>query len=445
MDFSLDTQLPELSVSQLSDILKRTVETAFSRIRLKGEISGFKLHTSGHMYFTLKDEQAVIDAVCWRGTSFGLQIKPEDGMAVIATGKLTIYPGRSKYQIVVESMEPAGEGALLKLLEDRKRKFAAEGLFDADRKKNLPFLPNLIGIITSPTGAVIRDILHRLEDRHPTHVIVWPVAVQGEGSAEQIAKAIKGFNILQIQPELLIVARGGGSLEDLWSFNEEIVVRAVADSHIPVISAVGHETDTTLIDFVADKRAPTPTAAAEFAVPVRVDLLETIAVQFSRLKHTIEKQLHIHQATIEMLRRSLPNLTSYIDNQLQRLDEWQERFVNSHINFWNQKNDILNLLFMKLKHPDQLIELKTTGLPSLGERLSLAIQNVVTRSTQQVESQGQLLSSYSVQHTLERGFILAANEEGHILTSIHQVKENQDVNLQLKDGRVLTKIVKKLQ
>src|SRR5438309_72278 len=274
--------IPEWTVTELSAALKKTVEDAYGFVRVRGEISGYRgPHSSGHAYFALKDEGAKIDAVIWR-TAFGrIRFKPEEGLEVIATGKLTTYPGRSSYQIVIESLEPAGVGALMALLEERKKKLAAEGLFDEARKQLIPYLPEVIGVITSPTGAVIRDILHRLSDRFPRHVLVWPVRVQGDGSAEEIAAAIRGFNALDAggrmpRPDLIIVARGGGSLEDLWSFNEEIVVRAAADSMVPLISAVGHETDVTLIDFVADKRAPTPTAAAEMAVPVKSELIARI-------------------------------------------------------------------------------------------------------------------------------------------------------------------------
>src|SRR4051794_6761673 len=262
---------PEFTVSELSSALRRTVEDAYGQVRVRGEISGFRgPHSSGHCYFALKDENAKIDAVVWRFAHVRMRFKPQEGLEVIATGKLTTYPGSSKYQIVIESIEPAGVGALMALMEERKKKLGAEGLFDAARKQELPWLPEVIGVVTSPTGAVIRDILHRLQDRFPRRVLVWPVKVQGEGSAEQVANAIRGFNALPEggkipQPDLLIVARGGGSLEDLWSFNEEIVVRAAADSMIPLISAVGHETDITLLDFAADKRAPTPSAAAEMA------------------------------------------------------------------------------------------------------------------------------------------------------------------------------------
>src|SRR5215510_5029821 len=271
--------IAEFTVSEISFALKRTLEDSFGHVRVRGEISGFRgPHSSGHCYFSLKDQGARIDAVIWRGTFGRIRFKPEEGLEVIVTGRLTTYPSRSSYQIIVETLEPAGLGALMALLEERKKKLAAEGLFDEARKQLLPFLPDVIGVVTSPTGAVIRDILHRLADRFPRRVIVWPVRVQGEGSAEEVAAAIRGFNELPAdgevpRPDLLIVARGGGSIEDLWSFNEEIVVRAAADSLIPLISAVGHETDFTLIDFAADKRAPTPTAAAEMAVPVRADLI----------------------------------------------------------------------------------------------------------------------------------------------------------------------------
>ena len=273
--------LVELSVGEIAQAVKQTLEGAFGRVRVRGEVGRPNYHGSGHLYFTLKDADAAMDAVAWRGTVGKLSLKLEEGMEVIATGRISSYPKSSRYQIVVESVELAGEGALLKLLEDRRKKLAAEGLFDADRKQELPFLPDVIGVVTSPTGAVIRDILHRLDDRFPRHVLMWPVPVQGDGAAAKIAAAINGFNALQPdgkipRPDVLIIARGGGSLEDLWQFNEEVVVRAAANSEIPLISAVGHETDTTLIDYASDRRAPTPTAAAEMAVPVRVELLAQV-------------------------------------------------------------------------------------------------------------------------------------------------------------------------
>ena len=281
---------PALTVSELSGALKRTIENAFGQVRVRGEISGFKRHASGHCYFTLKDENACIDAVIWRTSAGTLAFRPEDGAEVIATGKLTTFPGRSKYQIAVDRMELAGEGALLALLERRRKALAAAGLFDSARKRRLPFLPRVIGVVTSPTGAVIRDIIHRLEDRCPTRVIVWPVPVQGEGASAKIAAAIRAFPSIEPRPDLLIVARGGGSIEDLWPFNEEEVVRAAAESPIPLISAVGHETDTTLIDHAADLRAPTPTAAAELAVPVRSELFAQLGELQHRAQHCLARR-----------------------------------------------------------------------------------------------------------------------------------------------------------
>ncbi|GAA0738924.1 exodeoxyribonuclease VII large subunit [Sphingomonas japonica] len=315
-----------VSVSELSSRLKRMVEGEFGHVRLKGEISGYKRAASGHVYLCLKDDSAVIDAVMWRGSAGALPFVPQDGIEVVATGKLTTYPGRSKYQIVVERMELAGEGALMALLEKRKAMLAAEGLFDPARKQPLPYLPRVIGVVTSPTGAVIRDILHRLADRFPTQVLVWPVAVQGEAAAGQVAAAIRGFDAIDgagvvPRPDLVIVARGGGSIEDLWAFNEEAVVRAVADCSIPIISAVGHETDTSLSDFAADVRAPTPTAAAEMAVPVRADLIDQIAALKLRSDRSIRRH---HQRGAERLAamvRLLPRRDAILGPQRQRLDD----------------------------------------------------------------------------------------------------------------------------
>src|SRR5438045_217825 len=320
---------PALSVSELSGALKRTIETAFGEVRVRGEISGFKRHGSGHCYFTLKDENACIDAVIWRGSAATLAFRPEDGAEIIATGKLTIYPGRSKYQIVVDRMELAGEGALLALLERRRKALAAEGLFAPERKRKLPFLPRVIGVVTSPTGAVIRDILHRLEDRCPTRVIVWPVPVQGEGAAAKIAAAIRNFATLEPRPDLLIVARGGGSIEDLWAFNEEEVVRAAADSPIPLISAVGHETDTTLIDHAADLRAPTPTAAAEIAVPVRSELVGQLGELQHRAQQCLARRIERSRERFELTLGRWPEPQAIFVGAVQRLDEVGERLPRS--------------------------------------------------------------------------------------------------------------------
>src|SRR5215510_14208244 len=299
--------IAEFTVSEISFALKRTLEDSFGHVRVRGEISGFKgPHSSGHCYFNLKDQGARIDAVIWRSAFMRLKTRLQEGLEVIATGKITSYPGKSSYQIIVENLEPAGAGALMALLEERRRKLAAEGLFDSARKKAIPFLPRLIGVVTSPTGAVIRDILHRLNDRFPRHVMVWPVRVQGETSAAEVAAAIRGFNAMARKPDLLIVARGGGSLEDLWSFNEEIVVRAAAASMIPLISAVAHETDVTLIDHVADLRAPTPTAAAERGVPVRADLLMQVASLLARHNRGARRLMDERRTRVRAAARALP-------------------------------------------------------------------------------------------------------------------------------------------
>src|SRR6187455_536373 len=321
----------EFTVSELSAALKRTVEDSYGYVRVRGEISGYKgPHGSGHCYFALKDERAKIDGVIWKMTFARMRIKPEEGMEVIVTGKLTTYPNRSSYQIIVETLEPAGLGALMALLEERKKKLAAEGLFDEARKQLLPFLPEVIGVITSPTGAVIRDILHRLQDRFPRRVLVWPVRVQGDGAAEQVAAAIRGFNALPPggripRPDLLIVARGGGSLEDLWSFNEEIVVRAAAESIIPLISAVGHETDVTLIDFASDRRAPTPTAAAEMAVPVRAELIADLMNKARRALACWQRAQDHRRTELRAAARALPKAEDLLAIPRQRLDACAER------------------------------------------------------------------------------------------------------------------------
>jgi exodeoxyribonuclease VII large subunit len=317
---------PALSVSELSLALKKMVEGEFGHVRLRGEISGWKRAASGHAYLALKDADAVIDGVIWRGAASAIPFAPQDGIEVIVTGKLTIYPGRSKYQIVIERMELAGEGALMALFEKLKAKLAGEGLFDRERKQALPYMPRVIGVVTSPTGAVIRDILHRLADRFPSHVLVWPVKVQGDGAAQEVANAIRGFDALVEggavpRPDLLIVARGGGSIEDLWAFNEEVVVRAVAACRIPVISAVGHETDTSLCDFAADLRAPTPTAAAEIAVPVLADVRHSIATLAHRTERCVRRYHERAGERLAALVRVLPRRDALLGPQRQKMDD----------------------------------------------------------------------------------------------------------------------------
>jgi len=327
------TNAAEYTVSEISGALKRAVEDQFGNVRVRGEISGYRgPHSSGHAYFALKDDRARLEAVVWKGTMGRLKFRPEEGMEVIASGKLTTYPGSSKYQIVIDNIEPAGAGALMALLEERKRRLQAEGLFDPAFKKHLPYLPRIIGVITSPTGAVIRDILHRVRDRFPLHVIVWPVRVQGETSGAEVAAAVRGFNEFarndQIpKPDLLIVARGGGSLEDLWGFNDEGLARAVAVSEIPVISAVGHETDWTLVDYAADVRAPTPTGAAEIAVPVRAELEATLASLGARLERSTSRQLERKRTALVAAARILPSADQLFAMSRRRLDEATSRLT----------------------------------------------------------------------------------------------------------------------
>ncbi|MEM7522722.1 MAG: exodeoxyribonuclease VII large subunit, partial [Pseudomonadota bacterium] len=321
---------PEFSVSELSGAVKRVIEGSFDHVRVRGEVGRVSRPRSGHVYLDLKDDRAVLAAICWKGVAARLEVQPEDGLVVVATGRLTTYPGQSRYQLIVESIAPAGVGALMAMLEKRKATLAAEGLFAAERKREIPFLPKAVGVVTSPSGAVIRDILHRLAERFPLPVLVWPVAVQGKACAPEVANAIRGFNAMPAngrspRPDVLIVARGGGSVEDLWGFNEEIVSRAAAESEIPLISAVGHETDTTLIDYVADRRAPTPTAAAEMAAPVRGELLAAIAGLEERRARALARGLEERRRRLRDLARALPRPEEITGERRQRLDAAAER------------------------------------------------------------------------------------------------------------------------
>lgn len=316
---------PEYTVSELSGAVKRVIEGEFGLVRVRGEVGRVSRPASGHLYFDLKDDRSVIAAISWKGQVAKMQVQPQEGMEVVASGRMTTFPGQSKYQLIVDDVAPAGAGALMAMLEKRKAALGAEGLFDPGRKKAIPYLPRVIGVVTSPSGAVIRDILHRLRDRFPRHVLIWPVAVQGQDCAGQVAAAIKGFNALPEggvipRPDVLIIARGGGSLEDLWGFNEEIVVRAAAASDIPLISAVGHETDTTLIDHASDLRAPTPTAAAELAVPVRLELLATVDALAARLMRGVGQGVTLRRQRLRDLARALPRVETLVASPRQRLD-----------------------------------------------------------------------------------------------------------------------------
>jgi exodeoxyribonuclease VII large subunit len=435
------SNLPEYSVAEISAALKRTLESEYGHVRVRGEISGFKRHTSGHLYMSLKDESAVLDAVCWRGTAGRLSIVPEDGLEVIATGRVTTYGARSKYQIVIEALEIAGEGALLKLLEDRRKKLAAEGLFDEDRKQPIPFLPDVIGVVTSPTGAVIRDILHRLADRFPRHVLLWPVAVQGEKAAEQIAAAIVGFNALEPgnavpRPDLLIVGRGGGSLEDLWAFNEEIVVRAAAASRIPLISAVGHETDTTLIDFASDRRAPTPTAAAEMAVPVRAELLAQLLDDTRRMVASVGRGLEDRRVRLDGLARGLPEPVRLLEAAAQRLDDWTERLRNGAQNLLAGRTAALQRLSAGLRPTALASELAGAGerVAGLGERLRPATARLIERRAERLEGLGLRLDSVSYERVLERGFALVRDADDHPVADAASLAAGDPIALRFHDG-----------
>jgi exodeoxyribonuclease VII large subunit len=445
------SNLTELSVSELSNALKRVVEDNFDYVRVRGEISGFKRATSGHLYMSLKDTEAVLDAICWRGVAEKLKVKPEDGLEVVVTGKLTTYPGRSKYQIIIQSMAAAGIGALMALLEARRTKLAAEGLFDAGRKKPIPYLPQVIGVVTSPTGAVIKDILHRLADRFPRHVLVWPVLVQGDTAAAQIAAAIKGFNAIApggpvARPDLLIVARGGGSLEDLWAFNEEIVVRAAAESQIPLISAVGHETDTTLIDYASDLRAPTPTAAAELAVPVRSELLYTLSDYNRRLDAARSRHFRLAAERLKALARALPTPADLLGLKMQRFDSINERLPRAALANLQVKRGRLEGLARALR-PTALTRETARGNDALaraGLRLGVAFSRHIARIESDFAGQARLLESFSYHKTLERGYAVVRLGAGGLVTGVAQALPGLEVDVEFRDGHVGMQVAGKL-
>ncbi|WP_448582839.1 exodeoxyribonuclease VII large subunit [Thermaurantiacus sp.] len=437
---TLAANLPELSVSELSAALKRTVEAAFGLVRVRGEISGFKRHASGHLYFALKDADAVIDAVMWRGVAASLAFQPEDGLDVVATGRLTTYPGRSKYQIIVERMEPAGIGALLAQVEERRRRLAAEGLFDASRKRPLPFLPRRIGIVTSPTGAVIRDILHRLADRFPSEVLLWPVPVQGEGAEARIAAAIRGFGRMPEgeRPDLLIVARGGGSIEDLMAFNAEEVVRAAAASPIPLISAVGHETDTTLIDFAADRRAPTPTAAAEMAVPVRAELVQRVTDLGAQLLGAASRRRSLLAERVAGLAARLPRPASLVEQRRQRLDDAAERLPRAVLALASRRRDLLVRSATALPRALGLgVARARTRHAAIAARLRPELLLAfVMRGRRALDAAVRLAQSLSPDATLARGYALVLSADGRLLADTSAVCAAGDVRLRLRDGEV---------
>jgi exodeoxyribonuclease VII large subunit len=433
------SNLNEFTVTEISHALKRSIEDRFGHVRVRGEISGFRgPHSSGHCYFSLKDEGAKIDAVIWRGSFSRMRSKLQEGLEVIATGKLTSYPGKSSYQIIIENVEPAGAGALMAMLEERKRKLAAEGLFDTDRKKPLPYLPQKIGVITSPTGAVIRDILHRLQDRFPRHVIVWPVRVQGETAAAEVVTAITGFNAMAQPPDLLIVARGGGSLEDLWPFNDEAIVRAVASSTIPIISAIGHETDTTLIDHAADWRAPTPTAAAERAVPVRADLLSETASLLARQRRAITRVMQDRKLRLQSASRALPKPDDMLAIARQRLDSATARLpvslrsnLQRHSIALIRSSGRLSLGTMHNRFADS-----RRRVPDLAARSSRALRQLLARRKDRFLAEAKLLQVMSYKSVLARGFAVVRDAAGKPVRAAALIHPGAALAIEFADGDV---------
>jgi len=475
------SNMPELTVSELSSALKRTIETAYDHVRVRGELGRVTIARSGHMYADLKDDKAVLNTIMWKGQVSRLPFRPEEGLEVIATGRMSTYPGRSNYQLIADSLRPAGVGALMALLEERKKKLAAEGLFDEQHKKPLPFLPATVGVVTSPTGAVIRDILHRIRDRFPVRVILWPALVQGDTAAPQITAAIRGFNAMtgETRPDVLIVGRGGGSIEDLWPFNEEEVVRAAFESEIPLISAVGHETDTTLIDYVSDARAPTPTGAAEIAVPVRSELQLQIGELHQRLKRALVRYIHRGHERLQATR--LPRAERLLEPKRQRYDAIGDRLPLAVRGMVQQQRAKLDTISAKLISPKQIVASKQAALENLSARLGAglsraaaskriafartasrlrpeplaadakrartglrdvasrarpALLRILDARRQALSSQGKLLETLSYQATLGRGYAIVRNADGQVLRSAKTVAGTDKVNVTLADGTV---------
>jgi len=436
---------PEFTVSQLSGALKRMVEDAFGAVRLRGEISGYRgQHGSGHAYFALKDDKARLEAVIWRGAFAKLRFKPEEGMEVIVTGKLTTYPGSSKYQIVIETLEPAGSGALMALIEERRQRLTAEGIFDSARKKPLPFLPKVIGVITSPTGAVIRDILHRICERFPVHILLWPVRVQGETTAQEAIAAVEGFHTLPQQdgliprPDLIILARGGGSLEDLWGFHDEELVRAVANSRIPIISAIGHETDWTLVDFAADQRAPTPTAAAEMAVPVRSELAAALTSLGSRLAVAISRLNAQRHQRVGALTRALPSLDYLLALPRRRFDEVERRLSHALLKLFEKKSEQFETRANRLSPAPlerQHAQLRER-LMERGDRAARACVRLLEKKNHLYTTLIRLLATVDYKNILARGFVLVLDEASQPVKQASAVKKGERLTLRFSDAKL---------
>ncbi len=433
----------ELSVSELSVSIKNLIEDNFGYVRVKGEIGRVSNPVSGHVYFDLKDKESVISGIVWKGNASALEVKPEEGLEVVCTGKVTTYKGQSKYQIIVDNIEPAGLGALMALLEKRKKAFSNEGLFSNDFKKNIPFLPNVIGVVTSPSGSVIRDIIHRINDRFPSQIIIWPVRVQGETCPDEVADAIDGFHLLEQSgipnPDLIIVARGGGSVEDLWGFNDEKVVRSVFRSKIPVISAIGHETDNTLIDLVADLRAPTPTAAAEKSVPVKNDLIDVIEDLESRFKNSILRSIQFRETQSKKIFKSFPEIINILKNPFQKIDNLSSRLIfslKSSVSIFDEKylsiSKILrlSLLSNKLIRLDENV---SSNYKSLGIKFSYYLKNFKNR----LNLSSGILSALSHEKVLKRGFAIVKDDNLSLIRSSKDVENNQNLNIQFSNNDVL--------
>jgi len=441
---------PEFSVSEISNAIKQQIEELFGYVRIKGEILQPKIAASGHCYMRLKDENATIDAIIWRGNMKKLKHPPQEGMEIIASGRVTTYPLRSSYQIIIDNFELAGEGALLKLLEDRKKTLTSEGLFDDSRKKELPLIPETIGVVTSETGAVIRDILHRIRERYPSRVILWPVSVQGEMASSEISSAILGFNQFSLnkiipRPDIIIVARGGGSLEDLWAFNEEEVVRAVASSEIPVISAIGHETDTTLIDYVSDKRAPTPTAAAEIAVPVRTELLDQVRQKGLILTRIVNQRLLSEENHLKGLARGIPKLSYLVEQKQQELDSFFERIVLGPKRLIDVKEKEFEILKSNLKTRDLYLLIKNhnVSLSDWFDRLNISYRQNIKLIERSLNNLSGILKSVSPQRVLERGYAIVKDYKGEVVTESVLAEKNKNLRIQFKDSEILVSLSKK--
>ena len=433
---------PEFSVSELSSVLKRMIEGEFSNVRIRGEVGRVSRPASGHLYFDLKDDKSVIASVTWRGQASKLATQPEEGLEVVATGKITTFAGQSRYQMIVSEMSVAGIGALMAQLEKRKKKLEAEGLFDKNIKKEIPYLPEIIGVITSPSGAVIRDILHRLSDRFPRKVLLWPVSVQGESCAPDVTAAINGFNKLtpggaMPRPELIIVARGGGSIEDLWGFNEESVVRAAFESEIPLISAVGHETDTTLIDLASDLRAPTPTAAAEYAVPVRADLMGWLSSMEERRVRSLTSSLEIKRQRLKDLSRGLPTPADLVAMAAQRLDAVSDRLPRALSAVSNNKRTLLLQTSAGLRGrllQNKLID-RTKEMNRFVKSIEANIRLIIQRNQSSLDGLERIRQTLGYEATLRRGYTVVRNKDGKLITRLKEADVNKELEIEFYDGK----------